>query len=693
MRHLSRIIRLWLLPLTLIGCSPRHSSTPSAPRPAAPPDPWLITTTTPGAAYRPTYLGNGLLGQVMDAGGLGMTGGSPETATSPAAASGAASHLLPGPQPATLAGFYDNGRLVPLPPLFPLAVERDGQRFGAEPANLTDFSQTLDMRRGLLTTRARWNGAPVEITAFLSRDDPALAVCRVVAPREIQIREALQEIPISGALKSVPTHDAPTVRRWATSQSRQVLARAGRLLPSDGVVPQGTAASTLVSAIVSQPAGTSQDPVDAAARTFVSALKLAQGRDGVFPALLQRHTRAMEKLWASDIEIEGHPADQQLVRALLFQVTASVRAGTGPGFPPMGLSNPAAFDGHVFWDADTWVFPALLPLHPEFARTILDYRYRTLPGAKANAAAEGKPGASYAWESADTGREVATLETRHGRHVSADIALAYWQYYLATGDRAWLRHRAWPVLSSTADYWAARAVKGAQGRWEIRQVSTPDENAGLVDNSAWTNFSARENLRSAACVAHLLGLPANPRWTQVAEGLLIPRDRSGMIQEYSGYQGRPAKQTDTLLLLFPGDMPLPRAEQERMFRRYVDRTIKSGPAMTESVHAVIAARLGQPEEAYRRFRASVDPFVRPPFHSFSEKRTRDHMQFLTGAAGSLQAVLYGFAGLRLRDSPKPVFEPHLPPGWTGLTLRSFHWRGRQYDVFIKRGQPARVTPR
>jgi trehalose/maltose hydrolase-like predicted phosphorylase len=68
------------------------------------------------------------------------------------------------------------------------------------------------------------------------------------------------------------------------------------------------------------------------------------------------------------------------------------------------------------------------------------------------------------------------------------------------------------------------------------------------------------------------------------------------------------------------------------------------------------------------------------------------MNFLTGAAGSLQAVLYGFAGLRLQDSPKPIFEPHLPPAWTGLTLRSFHWRGKRYHVVIRRGQRAKVTP-
>jgi trehalose/maltose hydrolase-like predicted phosphorylase len=671
-----------LLLLLLTGCSPRRSVAPAPPRPITPADPWIITTTSPGGDYRPTYLGNGILGQVMDAGGLGMTGGSPETARSPAAASGAAPHLLPGPQPASMAGFYDKGRLVPLPPLFPVAVEMDGQRFGADLAKLTDYTQTLDMRRGLLTTRATWNSAPIEISAFLTRD-AQYAVCRVVAPPSVTVRDES---------KSLWSGTAPGAAGSPLARPARALAALNHhteLFPNDAPAQPPSTSTTVVTLVLGGAGYYSGNPL----RGALEALRREEKSDSIYSSLLQNHTRAMEKLWASDIEIEGSPADQQLVRSLMYQVLSSIGAHTASGFPPMGLSNPAAFDGHVFWDADTWIFPALLPLHPELALTILDYRYGTLLGAEANAAEEGRPGASYAWESADTGREVATLETRHGRHVSADVALAHWHYFLATGDRAWLRERAWPVLSATADYWAARAVKNTQGRWEIRRVSTPDENAGLVDNSAWTNFAARENLRIAVRVARLLGAPANPRWTQVADGLLIPRDGTGMILEYSGYQGRPAKQADTLLLLFPGDMPLPRAEQERMFRYYVDRTIKSGPAMTESVHAVIAARLGQPEEAYRRFRASVDPFVRPPFHSFSEKRTRDHMHFLTGAAGSLQTILYGFAGLRMQDSPKPVFQPHLPPAWSGLTLRNFHWRGKRYDVIVRRGQPARVMPR
>jgi trehalose/maltose hydrolase-like predicted phosphorylase len=641
------------------------------------------------ANYRPSYLGNGLLGQAMDAGGLGMTGGTAATTAHPSAASGAAQHLLPGPQPATMAGLYYQGKMVSLPPLFPLAVELNGQRFGADPAALSRYQQTLDLRHGVLTTKATWNGAPVEVSAFLSRETPRWAVCRVVAPSSVTVRDESRKLwPASGAgATSSPLSAAASNAAWMAAHLEGLETV---LLPGDGTAISGASATTLVAWLHGLD-GLNPMPL----RGALTGLQKETGADSIYASLLKRHEAAWEKLWASDIEIEGNPADRQIVHALMYQVFSSVREGVklAPGFPPMGLSNPAAFDGHVFWDADTWIFPALLPLHPELARTILDYRLGTLPGAKANAAAEKMPGASYAWESADTGREVATLDTRHGRHVTADVALAHWHYYLATGDRVWLRKNGWPVLSAAADYWTGRAVKNARGQYEIRRVSTPDENAGLVDNSAWTNFSARENLRVATRAAGLLGMPANPRWQRVADGLLIPRDASGMILEYSGHLGRPAKQADTLLLLFPGGMSLPRAEQERTFRYYVDRTIKSGPAMTESVHAVIAARLGQPEEAYRRFRQSVDPFARPPFLSFSEKRTRDHMHFLTGAAGSLQAVLYGFAGLRLEDSPRPVFQPRLPAAWSGLTLRNFQWRGKRYDVVIRGGQPARVTPR
>ena len=153
-----------------------------------------------------------------------------------------------------------------------------------------------------------------------------------------------------------------------------------------------------------------------------------------------------------------------------------------------------------------------------------------------------------------------------------------------------------------------------------------------------------------------------------------------MILEYAGYRGEPAKQADTLLLLHPGGMPASPPEQARLYDYYASRVIRNGPAMTEAIHSLLAARLGRGQEALDRFRAGYRPFLRPPFGLFSEKRTRDNLCFLTGAAGVLQAVIYGFAGLDLHDSPTPQAHPSLPPGWQSITLHGVQWRGKCYDL-------------
>ena len=126
-----------------------------------------------------------------------------------------------------------------------------------------------------------------------------------------------------------------------------------------------------------------------------------------------------------------------------------------------------------------------------------------------------------------------------------------------------------------------------------------------------------------------------------------------------------------------------------MYDYYVPRVIANGPAMTDAIHAVIAARLGRDEEALKRFRLSYQPFVRPPFNVFSEKRTRDNLCFLTGAAGTVEAVLYGFAGLRLEPDPRspgrPLLQPRLPAAWTSLRVQGLSWRGRRWNVELKPG--------
>ncbi len=443
-----------------------------------------------------------------------------------------------------------------------------------------------------------------------------------------------------------------------------------------------------------------------------------------------------ETLWnASDIVINGDAQAQQVTHANLFYLISSTFPGSTFSIPPMGLSS-AVYGGHIFWDADVWMLPALICQHPDYAKPIVDYRFKLLAQAKANAAAHHLPGAEFPWESADTGKEEAPAEFARERHITADVAFAAWNYYLWTGDRHYLETEGWPLLKGTADYWAARVTEGppvppilgggsskahagqhlppklgGQGglfSYHIKQVLSPDETAGLVDDDAYTNAVVKLNLLNAARAAALLNKPANPKWAQIADGLVIPYDKARQItQENAAPMSErfAAKQADVLLLLHPLGFSYDAATTGRMLDFYSAHTIANGPAMTVSMESIVAARLNRGQMSLDLFHNSYQPFMRAPWDAFSEKRTTNNVYFLTGMAGCLQSVLYGFAGLNAHvsgeggagkkiagDGVASLFcDPHLPPGWTELTVKGVKFRGKTLTVTIKPGNILTVS--
>ena len=623
-------------------------------------DPWVLSTDRwDEKEFRGAYLGNGLLGQTFDRTGIGF----------PVRPEG----------PALAAGHYNrDDSLEKVPPPFPLAIVCGGETFGQSGSRTRSYRQELRLREGLLATRTTWDagggGVELEIETCLDRSRPnrAVLVIRVKngarEPVRLELREDGFGRPSGSRLQSHTTEG---------------LERTAELLGESGAPASFEVA----------PGGEGRFRVESRYRgpmfPEVKPEKPAPAAD----AILQVHKRAWARLWRSDIEIEGDPEAQQVVRSCLFYLLCSVRPENRFGVPPMGLSSQA-FSGHVFWDMDSWIFPALLPQHPDLARAMLDYRARTLSGARQNAAAEKLPGAALAWESGRTGKEALRSSVySKGRHVSGDLALAIGQYARATGDSAWLRGHGWELLRATADNWAARARPRGSG-FEISGITTPDENAGEVQYSAWTQFVARRNLELAAETARRLGKPIDPKWTRVAAGLGFRRlPGSGVIQSHDRFTDKSkSKQADALLLVHPGEMEMKEGDLKALYDFYSARVIPSGPAMTESIHAIAAARLGNDVEAMRHFRESYRPFVRSPYMTFSEKRSRDNLCFLTGAAGVIESVLYGFGGLQLTSaSPdRPLIrQPRVPEEWKSLRLRNLQWNGRKWDLELRRDEPPR----
>lgn len=424
---------------------------------------------------------------------------------------------------------------------------------------------------------------------------------------------------------------------------------------------------------------------------------------------LHLHPADWPRLWqTSDIVIPGDPEAQQVTHANLFYLLSSTYPGSDHSIPPMGLSS-GIYGGHIFWDAEVWMLPALIVQHPDYAKSIVDYRFKRLAQARKNAGMHGFAGAEYPWESADTGAEMVGGEFAKERHITADVGWAAWQYYLWTGDKTYLKGEGWPILQATAEYWVSRVAKGADGKYHVKGVLSPDETAGVVDDDAWTNAVVQANLRATTRAAQTVGQPADPRWDAVAEGMYFAFDKArGIPAENAAPMGDrfAAKQADTLLLVHPLNVPYDARAANRMLDFYTAHTIKNGPAMTAGIHAVVAARLGRDQDALNLFHDSYRPFLRGPWDAFAEKRTSNRVYFCTGMGGCLQGVLYGFAGLQVvepgqagkgtklaGDGEASLYaDPHLPPGWGGLTVKGVQFRGRTFDLRVTPGNQVTATP-
>lgn len=388
--------------------------------------------------------------------------------------------------------------------------------------------------------------------------------------------------------------------------------------------------------------------------------------------LMEAHGKYWADLWRGDIEIEGNERDQQDVRRMIYSIYSSVRPGLPTSPSPYGLSS-VGFSGHVFWDTEIWMYPPMLVLNPAIARAMLDYRYERMEAARRNAVTSGDKGLRFPWESADDGDEQTPSWADTGYqeiHITADVAIAAWNYYLVTHDMDWLREKGAPLIFDGADFWLSRAVKEDDGKYHIRNVVGADEFACNIDDNAFTNGSAKKHLQIAGLAAKALGRKADPRWQEVADGLAF-HSKDGVTQVYRGYDGQMTKQADVVLLAYPLELITDPAQIRRDLNYYKDKVHPTaGPAMTEGVYSVLYSGLGDAKAAEENFYEAFRRNQHGPFRGIAECKGGTMPYFCTGAGGALQAVLMGFAGYEI--TPKGLVKHpvrQLPVSWKSLKVK------------------------
>ena len=407
------------------------------------------------------------------------------------------------------------------------------------------------------------------------------------------------------------------------------------------------------------------DPYNEAERQVIYAVH--EGEE----ALMQAHYRLWDELWQGDIRIEGDDDAQRIVRFALFNLYSSCRGGSRLSIPPMGLSLQG-YNGHIFWDTELWMYPPMLLLNQDIARSMLDYRFDRLPAARKKALAYGYRGAMFPWESDDSGEEATPTHALTGpfeHHITADIGIACWNYYCVTRDMRWLQREGYPLLKEIADFWASRVTRNQDGSYSIHNVTGADEYANGVTDNAFTNGAASLALKYACQAAEICGEKVPEIWQEIGENIRILQFENGVTREHSTYKGEMIKQADANLLAYPLGVITDEYRQRQDLEYYAERIDqKDGPAMSYSVYCVQYARMGEADKAYEMFRRCYEPNLKKPFGVISETPTSNNPYFMTGAGGLLQAVLNGFCGLQITNEGIVQLPSVLPSHWKRVTV-------------------------
>ena len=446
-----------------------------------------------------------------------------------------------------------------------------------------------------------------------------------------------------------------------------------------------------------------RDQVDAA----ISAIKRVQ-----WDRLLLEQQKYMASVWdRADIEIDGDPQLQQAVRFALFQAIQATSRAERRAIPAKGLTS-RGYDGHSFWDMDTFLLPQVTYIDSGAARDALLWRHSTLDLARERARELRLQGASFPWRTI-RGEECSGYwpAGTAAFHISADVADAVRRYINATEDTDFERKEGFDILVETARLWQSLGHHDAEGKFRIDGVTGPDEYTAVVDNNVFTNLMAARNLRTAAAVAKKYPDRAEEyditgseitEWIRAADNMSVPFDEElGVTAQSEGftryrqwdfegtkpeeyplllnfpyyllYSSQVIKQADMVLALYMcGDSFTPE-QKRRDFEFYEAITVRDS-SLSASTQAIVAAEVGYLDLAYEYFRetALVDLMD-------LAGNTKDGIHLASMAATWLVAVA-GFGGMRDYDETLR-FNPRVPNKIKRLCFRMTH-RGRLVRVTI-----------
>lgn len=437
-----------------------------------------------------------------------------------------------------------------------------------------------------------------------------------------------------------------------------------------------------------------------------------------FPRLLQEQRNFLDVLWShSDIEVVRQPVDadcspvaiQQAVRFNLFHVIQASARAEQNSIPAKGLTGQA-YEGHYFWDTEIYVLPFLLYTAPQVAKNVLRFRYGLLDMARKRARELNQEGAMFPWRTINGEEASAFFEAGTAQyHINADIMYAMKKYVEVTNDVEFLFEEGVEMLVETARLWHSLGhyCKHVDDRFCLHGVTGPDEYNVMVDNNAYTNLMARENLRYAAACVHRLRRERPEQfqrlirkttlrwdeveaWSRAADGMYVPYDHARGItpqdshfleQERWPFESVPRDKYPLLLFFHPltiyryqvlkqadvvlAMLLLPHEFSSDLKRRnfeYYDALTTGDSSLSPCIESIMAAETGDLKKAeqYARVATLMDL-------GDVAGNVKDGCH-IAAMGGVWMLFVYGFAGLRDYGG-QLRFNPRIPSSFETLRFR------------------------
>lgn len=439
---------------------------------------------------------------------------------------------------------------------------------------------------------------------------------------------------------------------------------------------------------------------------------------------LQKQKEYLTGFWENaQLEIQGDEETSLAVCYNMYQLIQSVTKDTHGNISAKGLSGEG-YEGHYFWDTEMYLQPFFILTAPKLAANLIRYRYTILDYARENARDMGhKKGALYPWRTI-MGKECSGYfpSGTAAYHINGDIAYSIISYYLATGDLGLLSECGAEILLETARLWLDMGVY-YEGKFQIQEVTGPDEYTCMVDNNYYTNVLAQYNLQWAVRSIELLRQSEEyreqaeeladrlcledeelERFAEAAEAMYLPYDEklgihpqddsflkkkvwdvSSIREEEKPlllhyhplflYRHQVCKQADTVLAHFIREDATD-LEKIRRSYEYYEKVTTHDSSLSTCIFSIMAARLGDMEKAYRYFgeSAKLDLYN-------THKNTKDGIH-TANMGGTYMAIVYGFGGLRIKEKGLTL-SPKLPSCWKSYRFRILY-RGSRFEISVNR---------